>query len=186
MGTVNLNCTNCSRLMTIKEEHVGKAVRCPYCQAVVQLQPPTNFIQPTDPRQHEPFRDEPSPGDALSSSFMDDPAPARSGHDPAEEQLPSLVVRRPRNSLFVPILLLFLIPYCLAATGFIVYLLYQQRTNQFDPLERLPDPRPDGGAPARFSTTSNCRRSTADHAAARGVRGGPGSDAHENTGRFQG
>ena len=145
METVKLSCTNCSRLMTIKEEHIGKPVRCPYCQAVVKLTPPTNFLQPTEPDQHDPFRDEPAPDNAPATSFLDDPAPAKSSHDSAEEQLPSFVVRRPRNSVFVPILLLFLIPYCLAATGFIVYLLYQQRMMQFDPLERLPDPKADDG-----------------------------------------
>jgi hypothetical protein len=44
-------------------------------------------------------------------------------------------------------LLIFLIPYALVTTGFVGWQIYQQSKRTFDPLERLPDPKPgDGGA----------------------------------------
>ncbi|HYT93528.1 MAG TPA: hypothetical protein VEL76_32720, partial [Gemmataceae bacterium] len=51
----------------------------------------------------------------------------------------------------VPLLLIFLIPYSAVATIAIGWLIYQQRTQPapFDPLERLPDTRPDKGGARR-------------------------------------
>jgi hypothetical protein len=44
-------------------------------------------------------------------------------------------------------LLIFLVPYALVTTGFLGWQLYHQGKQTFDPLERLPDPKPgDGGA----------------------------------------
>src|SRR5262249_28912640 len=54
----------------------------------------------------------------------------------------------PRKSLFVPILLMFLIPYSLAATGVIVWLLYS-RSRIESSFERLRDPHPKEGGPER-------------------------------------
>jgi hypothetical protein len=56
----------------------------------------------------------------------------------------SRVVKR---SALAPILLIFLVPYALLATGVIIFLLLNQ-SRPIDPLERLPDPKPkakDGG-----------------------------------------
>jgi hypothetical protein len=53
-----------------------------------------------------------------------------------------------RPSLFIPTLLIFLIPYSIGATFFAAYFYYRW-VNKFDPLELLPDPRPgkkQGGA----------------------------------------
>jgi hypothetical protein len=51
------------------------------------------------------------------------------------------------------VLLIFLIPYALVATAAVGWLLYQQRraapAPAFDPLERLPDPKPGEGGPKR-------------------------------------
>jgi hypothetical protein len=51
------------------------------------------------------------------------------------------------------LLLIFLIPYALVATAAVGWLLYQQRrappAPAFDPLERLPDPKPGEGGPKR-------------------------------------
>ena len=66
-----------------------------------------------------------------------------------ELPLPTIPRRRDEPSMFVPILLLFLIPYAIATTGFIAWLLYSQHKN-FDPLERLPDPKPSEGGPRQI------------------------------------
>jgi hypothetical protein len=68
---------------------------------------------------------------------------------PAPEPAPATLTvarRTARHSVLSPILLIFLVPYAVVTTGFIVWQWYhQQRT--FDPMERLPDPKPgDGGA----------------------------------------
>ena len=60
----------------------------------------------------------------------------------------ALEVRSPHRpeprGLMVPILLIFLIPYSILATAVIAYLLYT-RGIAFDPLETLPDPKPNEG-----------------------------------------
>jgi hypothetical protein len=42
MATVNFNCERCGKLMAVSEEHLGKSVRCPHCQEIIQApgQPP--------------------------------------------------------------------------------------------------------------------------------------------------
>ena len=113
--------------------------------------------------------------------LQDSPIPSRSGKESAQEpawmkesdekeadessELPAAPrIQRPRESMLVPILLIFLIPYSLAMTGWVAYLLYQaHQESKNDPLERLPDPKPgDGGPqqvkhdqelPARLKTT---------------------------------
>ena len=76
-------------------------------------------------------------------AWTDSPAGADTG-----EPLPGITPRRlEKQGSFAPILLIFLIPYSLLATGVVVYLLMNQ-ARAFDPLERLPDPKPnpkDGG-----------------------------------------
>jgi hypothetical protein len=75
----------------------------------------------------------------------------------AELPAPELKRRPQRPSLLVPLLLIFLIPYALVATAAVAWLVYQQRQvtpPAFDPLERLPDPKPAQGGPRRVKHDS--------------------------------
>ena len=54
--------------------------------------------------------------------------------------------RRLPKSALAPLVLIFLIPYAIIATAVIVYLVFN-RPQPFDPLERLPDPKPKDGGP---------------------------------------
>jgi hypothetical protein len=56
----------------------------------------------------------------------------------------------------VPLLLIFLIPYSVMTTAATAYLIYRLRTAAptFDPLERLPDPKPGEGGPKRIKATA--------------------------------
>jgi DNA-directed RNA polymerase subunit RPC12/RpoP len=196
MGTVKLQCGQCGKLMTVKEEHVGRAVRCPYCQTVVKLAPPNTpspvpasppaedtgrpdgvvlpEVAETKPSslhavfglEEEPLSSPASKPPEEASDFL--PGNAReelksenafADHPPPPEELPGPSFSAPRparkdnsrsTSIFVLILLLFVIPYCLTSTAVIAWLLYQQREmREQDPLERMPDPKSkpeDGGA----------------------------------------
>ena len=53
-----------------------------------------------------------------------------------------------KRSMLVPILLMFLIPYCLFATGFLAWLLYN-RTKAPEPFEYLKDPAPSKDGPEK-------------------------------------
>lgn len=131
--------------------------------------PPSPFAdypqEPSDPVSQPPSFKEPAPAENQVESSRHDPlsddaddafrpAPFKnspaltSGHDTsAEDPLSSIVLRQPNKSMLVSILLLSLIPYGLATSGFIAYLLYQQRVmNQFDPLVRLDPKAKEGGA----------------------------------------
>jgi phage FluMu protein Com len=70
--------------------------------------------------------------------------------DNEELPLPTIPRRREEKSMVVPIMFMFLIPYALATTAFIAFLLYNQGRNRFDPLERLPDPKPNEGGPRQI------------------------------------
>lgn len=41
MGTVQLQCGHCQKVMAISEEHLGGLVHCPHCKGVVQTQKPS-------------------------------------------------------------------------------------------------------------------------------------------------
>jgi len=82
--------------------------------------------------------------------------PALQG-EPAADSLvaPRPPPRRPsERSTLVPMLLIFLIPYALTTTAFIVWQIYNQNKPVFDPLERLPDPKPGSGGAKRIHPLS--------------------------------
>ncbi len=139
--------------MAINVEHLGTQVHCPHCQAIVEA-----AALPAGPA---PLDDSATvmmvPGAATSEgpspapdSVSDSPTPAPATH--AHADLASL--QHPRTagrSALAPILLIFLVPYALLATGAVIYLLIHQKNQSqnkaFDPLERLPDPKPKDGGP---------------------------------------
>jgi phage FluMu protein Com len=170
METVQLPCNHCGQLMAVSVEHMGIEVHCPHCEGVVQVpaaevmsdrtwldkketpskvppklsdgpKAPTEF--PTPRFSSRPRRTtEPAwPGAAAGSDNLEDdgealPTPPR--------------IQRPKESQFALILLLFLIPYAVATTGYIAWLLYQSnQARSVDPLERLPD-KSNEGAPRQI------------------------------------
>ena len=66
-----------------------------------------------------------------------------------DSQLPTpQVAPRPRgNSMFVPMLLIFLVPYAIVCTVYIAWNLIHPPRPAFDPLELLRDPNPKEGGP---------------------------------------
>ncbi len=84
-----------------------------------------------------------------------EPPPAEPEPEPLAEVPTSIPLRRPESRGVLGILLLiFLIPYALVSTAAVGWLLYKQRHTPdpapaFDPLERLPDPKPGEGGPKR-------------------------------------
>jgi hypothetical protein len=65
---------------------------------------------------------------------------------------PAPLPRRPaRRSILGPLLLIFLVPYAVVTTAYIAWQIYNQsKTVPFDPLERLPDPKPGSGGAMRI------------------------------------
>lgn len=79
------------------------------------------------------------------------PAPRHEEELPVEAALPAPTIRRPKgeSGMFVAVMLMFLIPYAIATTAFIAYLLYQQ-SKRVNPLESLPDHKPGEGGPRQI------------------------------------
>jgi hypothetical protein len=76
------------------------------------------------------------------------PAPALSELESAGEDIAPVVPRNlPKRSMFLPTLLIFLIPYAIFTTAFIAYLLYSWPRD--NPLRRLPDTATKGSARQR-------------------------------------
>jgi len=76
---------------------------------------------------------------------------ASDADEPPASELPRPVPRRQQPSMAVPIAFMFLIPYCIATTAFIAWLLYQRQTQVLDPLERLLDTKPEDGGPRKVN-----------------------------------
>ncbi|MBI1832984.1 MAG: hypothetical protein HYR84_16210 [Planctomycetes bacterium] len=84
MGTVQLQCGHCQKVMAISVEHLGGKVHCPHCQGVVQTQaqapapepPPANPDPPTPSEEAHPRESIfAPPGD--SDSVVGEPAPPK-------------------------------------------------------------------------------------------------------------
>jgi hypothetical protein len=94
-----------------------------------------------DPFTPSPFAGGPGHGVDMASAM-----PADSFHAPRPRRVE-------KRSLLVPILLIFLVPYSITITAFFAWHLYQAREANFDPLERLPDPKPGKGGAVRIHPT---------------------------------
>ncbi len=75
-----------------------------------------------------------------------------SGELPADA-FPARPRRAEKRSMLVPVLLIFLIPYSITITAFFAWHLYHLNEGRFDPLERLPDPKPGKGGAVRIHPT---------------------------------
>ncbi len=118
--------------------------------APVMTRPPSPpAVPPGEPAAYpEPAYPE-LPTPPASARIAAGPPPAS-----ADNELPAaaLAPRPARNSMVVPMLLIFLVPYSLFTTAYMVWSLLNPRRG-FDPLERLPDPKGEG-APRRVSPDS--------------------------------
>lgn len=76
---------------------------------------------------------------AADADWHDSPVATEAMPAPAISNSPALqdARRASEPGMLVPILLIFLIPYALISTAFIIYLLFQQQVYNHDPLERM-------------------------------------------------
>ena len=106
--------------------------------------PPPPRVQPPDEEFTAPSTPESPPREPLADS-------STSG----ESHLPRPKVQAPQrsNSMFVPMLLIFLIPYSIVCTVYIAWNLIHPPKSSYDPLEMLPDSNPKEGGPKRVEPT---------------------------------
>lgn len=155
METVQLQCGNCQKLMAIGVEHMGGQVQCPHCQAVVQTPAPPPPAKDAGERESifgsgEASEDVIGGGEAPPSPPAPTPRPEpATTSPPANAEADLTTFKRPplhSKGMGPLIIMVFLIPYAILMTLFVIYLLTQSRPH---PLEMLPDPAPgkDKGAP---------------------------------------
>lgn len=168
METVQLQCGNCRQVMAIGVEHLGSQVQCPHCQSVVQTPPrapdpaPAPPAAPPLPNMELQQRESIFTGAEASDAVMGgDPAPkvelppspqeafADASGPSASPEFAQFKTRPVYSSgVFQLIALIFLIPYAIVMTAFVIYLVLTQGARH-DPYEFLRDPAPNpkSGAP---------------------------------------
>ncbi|MSQ93987.1 MAG: hypothetical protein EXR98_05455 [Gemmataceae bacterium] len=162
MEIVQLQCGNCQQLMAIGVEHLGGQVQCPHCQAVVQ----TQAAAPAPaPNMQLELRERTFSGAAASDVVLGN-APAPQVEMPPGPIPPDVSVDTPAanpeftkfksrpvysSGVFSLIALIFLVPYAIVMTAFVVYLVFFVSKSAYDPLDVLRDPvnNPKGGAPRK-------------------------------------
>lgn len=152
--TVQLQCGQCKNVLAISVAHLGQQVQCPHCKAVLQTPapsappaPPPEAITSTAPTvAPDPVPQTPTaehdvganPGIVLTPSTVD-----------AETDFAQFKPKpRKDRTVFLIIALIFLVPYAITMTIFVLLMAMIQRS---DPLEYLPDPAPTKGGPKKVS-----------------------------------
>ncbi len=159
METVQLQCGNCQQLMAIGVEHLGGQVQCPHCQSVVQTPPRSPDLTPPAPalpnmelQQRESIFASAEASDMVMGSAPSPKVemPAADAPTPEASAAFTQFKSRPVHSSGIVslIALIFLIPYAIVITAFVIYLLLTQGARH-DPYEYLRDPvpNPKGGGP---------------------------------------
>jgi phage FluMu protein Com len=168
METVQLQCGHCKKVMAISVEHLGAQVKCPHCQGLVQTPPPAPLVESPIPNMDLNQRESIFAGMEASDAVLGESAAAKvelpsppvpmdapsAQTDPSASAEPDADLttfkRRPvyDKSVFALIALIFLIPYAIVTTLFILYLLFVQG-GRGHPLDYLRDPAPgkDKGGP---------------------------------------
>ena len=164
MDTVQLQCGHCKKVMAISAAHLGQQVQCPHCRSVVQTpapQPAAEMVAMpgaanVGPTQSAAAADAAAPGMSPISATMSAPNDATAPMDPAAPFSPAGSVQAPPpdddfsqfkpkprrdRSVFLVMALIFLVPYALTMTFFVIFLL-MFRQGESDPLKYLPDPMP--------------------------------------------
>ena len=150
METVQLQCGSCMNTMAISSEHLGQQVQCPHCQAVVQTPPASAFgLAPSAPpppatERPESIFAEPEPSEDVFDEaprtpqvqMPDDNHEAEPDAVAVEEQESEEQYEEPadlsamrnrqasarKSGNFAPTILMFLIPFAICCTGFLIYL----------------------------------------------------------------
>ena len=155
METVQLQCGHCKKVMAISAAHLGQQVQCPHCKGVVQTPlPQSAAAQPVAPAPDAtvgptPATEPPSPAapaSAPGSMFHDAPVDTTTtatGPAPnTESEFPQFKPKpRKDSSVLLIIALIFLVPYALTMTFFVIFLV-MKGAGQSDGLEYLRDPVP--------------------------------------------
>lgn len=160
MKTIQLQCGQCKNVMAISEEHLGQQVQCPHCRSVVQTPAPESAATTValsgavGGSTAAPDATEAIPSDGGMPPPRHDTTPApndQPSHSAAEFAEFKPKARKDRGLLLL-MALIFLIPYALTMTFFVIWLLVV-RPGSTDGLEYLRDPAPNqkqgGPRPAR-------------------------------------
>jgi hypothetical protein len=135
MNTADFTCARCGRTFTGAGELAGGPPECPECRASDSA--PQMVLEP----HGRPVSPDDSADPAASPSPLD-----FSVHAVAAATVVGAPPQRSRR--WTPLLLIFLVPYALVATGTIAYLIWRQSQRaELHPLEMLPDPKPEDGGP---------------------------------------
>src|SRR5688572_28728696 len=138
MATVKVPCSHCGKVMGVRFEHLGGDVRCPSCKQVMKAPLPERAddresilgsSEASDdllggPRQPPVVEFPPPEPSETSSPSWEQRVRGDSSQSPALSIAP-----RPRRSRFGAFLLILLVPYSIISTGFIGWLLYNQKKN---------------------------------------------------------
>jgi DNA-directed RNA polymerase subunit RPC12/RpoP len=129
MNIEQFQCGHCGHTFAVHSDHLGQDLQCPHCQQFVKATAPLPAAVDAVP--------------AIPEAGLDFGAPAITPD--ARPALPA----PPRRQL-ATLLLVFLIPYSLAATGVIAWLLWKQAHDPSHPLEWLLDQQPNDGGPKQI------------------------------------
>jgi hypothetical protein len=127
MNIEHLQCGHCGQSFAIDAKHRGHDLQCPHCQQLVKAP-------------------EGTPGPAPAASALDFGTAATVSPDHTARPAVPPGTRRPLATM----LLVFLIPYSLVATGVIAWLLWKQPRDHTHPLEWLLDQQPADGGPKQI------------------------------------
>jgi hypothetical protein len=126
----------------------GPQVEMPAAAVDVPTPAPTRFAIESEP--HSSFTTDAQPAETVA--FVPEKHWTESAMAAHESELPPQDLSRYKRSRSIlwPMVLIFLIPYSLVCTGYIVWTLLHP-PNAFDPLELLRDPKPGEGGPRRVA-----------------------------------
>ena len=132
MSIEQFQCGHCGQAFAVAFDHLNQDLQCPHCQQIVKAATAAPAL---------PAPVEPAP--AATGAGLDFAAPAM-----VADARPALLPA-PRRHL-ATLLLVFLIPYALVATGVIAWLLWKQAHDPAHPLEWLLDQQPSDGGPKQI------------------------------------
>jgi hypothetical protein len=165
MDIIQLQCGHCQQVMAISVAHLGQQVHCPHCQGVVQTPPPSAPAPNGDLTETGTMAGNPPPNEKTESG----PAPphtdatlamapgdvlAAPASGPASLPEADFTQFKPRRrfdrSVYLIIALIFLVPYAVTITVFLVILLLRGQGDG-DDLKYIKDPMPSPktGGPRR-------------------------------------
>jgi DNA-directed RNA polymerase subunit RPC12/RpoP len=140
MNTQEFQCGHCGKAIAVAADHLDRDVQCPHCQQFVKAPGAATSL----PAVPGPRLEAPLAPTSAEASLTFDRAPTALPGAPASPRWP-----QPRHPL-TSMLLVFLIPYAIVATGVIAWLLWKQPRDNAHPLEWLLDQQPADGGPRQI------------------------------------